>query len=358
MTFQTDHPWLAPLFGDPDTAELWSADAQLRHFRAFEMALARALGAHGLVSAEIGQQAAASIADAPVDLDLLARATATDGIPIPDFVAQLRAAAPESAAAIHTGATSQDVMDTALSLTLVATTDLLSHRLSALSGGLEALSLAQGTRQLMARTRMQAALPMTVADRIKSWLSPVDGAVVALADIRPKVARLQLGGAIGTRHAFNGKGDNVARHMAAALDLTESGVWHSDRSQIAHYASLLSQITGTLGKMGQDIALMAQQGIDEITLSGGGGSSAMPHKSNPVLAELLVTLARFNATQISAMHHSLIHEQERSGAAWMLEWMVLPQMATATAKAIAISIELCGKIKCIGSSPGETGTVH
>lgn len=98
----------------------------------------------------------------------------------------------------------------------------------------------------------------------------------------------------------------------------------------------------------ESIALMAQQGVDAIALSGGGGSSAMPHKSNPVLAELLITLARFNATQLSAMHHSLVHEQERSGAAWMLEWMVLPQMAMATGSATLAAKDLCKKIRQIG----------
>ncbi|MFQ3255327.1 MAG: 3-carboxy-cis,cis-muconate cycloisomerase, partial [Loktanella salsilacus] len=89
-------------------------------------------------------------------------------------------------------------------------------------------------------------------------------------------------------------------------------------------------------------------GIDEVTLKSGGGSSAMPHKQNPILAELLVTLARFNATQVSGMHHALIHEQERSGAAWALEWMILPQMAQTTARSLSAATQLCEKITSIG----------
>ena len=125
--------------------------------------------------------------------------------------------------------------------------------------------------------------------------------------------------------------------------------WHAMRDAVVDYAGLLSLISGTLGKMGQDICLMAQQGVDEITLDNAGGSSAMPHKQNPVLAELLVTLARFNATQVSAMHQGLVHEQERSGAAWALEWMVLPQMAQATARSLAASIAICQAISHVGS---------
>ena len=66
----------------------------------------------------------------------------------------------------------------------------------------------------------------------------------------------------------------------------------------------------------------------------------MPHKRNPVIAEVLVALARFNATQLSGMHQALVHEQERSGAAWTLEWMLLPQMVMATAAALRLAIEL------------------
>ena len=88
---------------------------------------------------------------------------------------------------------------------------------------------------------------------------------------------------------------------------------------LAEFAGWLSLVTGSLGKVGQDIALLAQNEIADVTVTGAGQSSAMHHKQNPVLAETLVTLARFNATQLSGMHHALVHEQERSGATWTLE---------------------------------------
>ena len=97
---------------------------------------------------------------------------------------------------------------------------------------------------------------------------------------------------------------------------------------------------------------MAQAG-DEIELKGGGGSSAMPHKQNPVAAETLVTLARFNATQLSGMHQALVHEQERSGSAWTLEWLILPQMAIAAAGALRLANTLVEQIETIGTKPGN-----
>lgn len=114
-------------------------------------------------------------------------------------------------------------------------------------------------------------------------------------------------------------------------------------------AEACSHLTAALGKMGIDISLMAQNELSEITLSGGGGSSALPHKQNPIRAEALVTLTHFNATLISGMHHSLVHEQERSGAAWTLEWMLLPQMIVAAGGATRNAFELLNSITAIGA---------
>lgn len=202
----------------------------------------------------------------------------------------------------------------------------------------------------MGRTRMQAALPMTLADRCLTWTAPLDGHRERLAQIRPRIAQLQLGGPVGDRTTFAPFAAEIAAHMATALNLNNPpAAWHSMREGIVDYANLLSLISGSIGKFGQDICLMAQQGIDEVTLSDSGASSAMPHKQNPILAELLVTLARFNATQIAGMHHALVHEQERSGAAWALEWMILPQMAQTTARSLSAATELCAKVTSLGA---------
>ena len=297
---------------------------------------------------EQGRNAAEAIMKARIDITSLANATFRDGLPIPDFVRQLRAQAGGNEAAIHTGATSQDVLDTALSLTLKNLSGVLTDRLRKLNNSLAELASQKGDEPLMGRTRMQAALPITVADRVQSWRRPLMDHIAGLDALRSRVARLQLGGAVGTCEAFGEDADRIATHISSALGLTPVPVWQSDRTGVAEYAGRLSLVTGSLGKFGQDIALMAQQGIDEVKLAGGGGSSAMPHKSNPILAELLVTLARFNAAQIAGLHQALVHEQERSGAAWMLEWMILPQMAVATGRALDAAQKLCTTIVHVG----------
>jgi len=138
-----------------------------------------------------------------------------------------------------------------------------------------------------------------------------------------------------------------AAELARRLGLADGPCWHSERDCLADFASWLSLVSGALGKIGQDVALMAQNEIGEVKLAEGGGSSAMPHKSNPVRAEVLVALARFNAGLLGAEHQALVHENERSGAAWTLEWLTLPQMVAATGAAMRHAAALCGGLRFV-----------
>jgi 3-carboxy-cis,cis-muconate cycloisomerase len=159
-----------------------------------------------------------------------------------------------------------------------------------------------------------------------------------------------MGGPSGTLDPAEGNWPAVMKRLGAELGLPVPPTsWHSQRDQVAEFAGCLAGISGSLGKLGQDIALMAQDEIAEVELAAGGQSSAMPHKNNPIGAEILVTLARFNAVQISAMHHAMVHEQERSGAAWTLEWMVLPQICVTAAAALGTATKLVTTICQLGT---------
>lgn len=342
-------PGLAALTGDPEAAALWSAEAQLAHFQSFEAAYSRALGACGLADKAAAERAAAAIETAQIDPAALVAGSLRDGLPIPALVAELKAAAGADAAAVHVGATSQDVIDSALAMTARRTTELFSQRLAALSGKLEALAASFGAAEIMGRTRMQAALPIAARHRLSVWAAGLEEAGETLLVAGDALAEIQLGGAVGDRRGQREAAGAMAVHLAAGLGLNVAErAWHANRGRVANFGAALSELTGALGKIGQDIALMAQQGVEEIALSGGGGSSAMPHKSNPVEAEVLVALARFNAAQLGGLHQALVHEQERSGAAWTLEWLLLPPMAGAAGGALALTARLLDKIERIG----------
>ncbi|MEM7428452.1 MAG: 3-carboxy-cis,cis-muconate cycloisomerase [Pseudomonadota bacterium] len=345
-----ESPLLSGLFGDPEIAGAFASEKVLAHYCAFEIELTRALADEELIDAAA---AAAIVEKAPgfhPDLAGIAAASGRDGMPVPEYVRQFRAfLGPDLAVSFHVGTTSQDLIDTALVLCLREVNAILATRIKRALNRLGKLVADQGSRPLMGRTRMQAALPITAGDRLNNWRAPLGANLERLESLAPKLEVLQFGGPVGTLHAYESKGRAVAARLASALELgAPQKPWHTERDQLAEYASWLSLVTGAVGKIGQDVCLMAQQGVDEIKLTGGGGSSAMSHKQNPITAELLVTLSRFNAVQVAGLHQALVHEQERSGANWTLEWMILPQMCLAAGTALRTANRLLNSIERIG----------
>lgn len=341
-----DHPILSGLLGDDEIGAQFSGAAELSAMLRFEVALAEAEAAEGVIPAE----AAAAIAALPevflADLDALKQSIGRDGVVIPDLVRQWRVALGEHGKHLHLGATSQDAIDTGLMLRLVNVLSIIEQRLAAIISVLDALNSRFGAQPLMGRTRMQAAIPITVSDRFESWRLPIGAHRAAVQSLLEAKLPLQFGGAAGTLEKLGEKGPAVRACLAGLLQLSDRPQWHSQRAVIVEIGGLFSQITGSLGKIGQDLALMADSG--SASIGGGGASSAMPHKRNPVKAEVLVTLARFNAVQISGLHQALVHEQERSGAAWTLEWMILPQMTIAAGAATRLAADLLTSIEQLG----------
>ncbi len=343
-----DHPVLAGLLGDEEVLRQFSFEAELAAMFAFEQALADAEAEHDVIPIEAPAAIGKALTDFSPDLDRLRVETAKDGVVVPELIRQLRAKIGEPhGTKIHFGATSQDVIDTALALRLKPVVARLDQLLSDAVDGLHALEKPFGGRALTGMTRMQPALPIRASVRIAAWRRPLERHRDRLAEQRGRLFVVQLGGAAGTLDRLGERAEDVRRSLAARLGLQDGPQWHAQRDALAEFAGWLSLVTGSLGKFGQDVALMAATG-DEIELSGGGGSSAMPHKHNPVKAEALVALARFNAAQLSAMHMALIHEMERSGAAWTLEWLTLPQMVAATAGALRLAGELAGLVESLG----------
>ena len=345
-----DHPFLSGLLGDEEVSAYFSEDADIRAMLAFETALAKAEARHGVVPQEAARRIAEVCAAFQPDIASLKTATAMDGVVVPDLVKQLRkAVGGEAAQHVHFGATSQDVIDTALALRLRNILTLFGARLERLGRTFAALEDRFGTNRLMGRTRMQAAIPIAAGDRLAVWNGLVDRALARLDGVRQANLILSLAGPAGTSDKFGAEIGNVRETLAGLLQLSVPDyVPHAARDRIVLLGNWLSEVTGALGKIGQDVALMAQNEIGEIQLSGAGGSSAMAHKQNPVLAEVLVTLARYNAVQVSGLHQALIHEQERSGAAWTLEWLILPQMLNAAGTALVHAQAMLDAVERIG----------
>lgn len=343
-----DHPLLSALLGDEEASRHFSVEAEIEAALAFESALAEVQAENDIIAKDAAAAIVSGLSSFRPDTALLRAAVARDGVMVPELVRQIRMAVGEPhGQKVHFGATSQDVIDTGLMLRLKSVVEHLGLLLTETIIRLTSLDERFGGRALAGVTRMQPAIPIKVADRVRAWRVPLQRHQERLPELSRRLLVLQLGGAAGTLEKLDDEGPAVRAALAARLGLADAPQWQSQRDALADFSGWLSLVTGSLGKFGQDIALMALGGT-EIELSGGGGSSAMPHKQNPVKAEALVALARFNATQLAGMHQALVHEQERSGSAWTLEWLLLPQMAVATAASLRLAAELAAQVESLG----------
>ncbi|MEP3244723.1 MAG: 3-carboxy-cis,cis-muconate cycloisomerase [Sneathiella sp.] len=342
-----DHPFLGKLLGHPEVEACFSAEEDVRQMLAFERVLAEEQGKIGLISSASVSAIVTAIGEFEVDPEDLATQTAKDGVVVPGLVRQIRKKLTDNQkASLHKGATSQDVIDTSLMLRLKKAMAFIQADLKEVLQNLTSLNETFGDQTVMARTRMQQALPIKAGHKINGWEEPLRRLQGKWESLSGELLHIQLGGAVGDLSTFGGKGLELKEKMAFALGLsfTEKG-WHTDRSALSEFASWLAQISTTLGKIGMDIVLMAQTEVGEIELRSAGGSSAMPHKQNPVQAEILVSLARYSAGQLGMFQQAALHENERSGSGWTLEWLILPQMVIAAGAGLRIAGELTDNIK-------------
>ncbi|MFT6773229.1 MAG: 3-carboxy-cis,cis-muconate cycloisomerase [Paracoccaceae bacterium] len=347
-----DSPMMRDLLSDREVGALFSDAAEIRAMLLFEGALAKAQGALGMIP----ETAAAAIyrmsRDVAVDPAALAPAVAAAGVVVPALIPAFRKAmnAPEHAAWVHWGATSQDAADTGLALRLKRTAAVLDARLGDILASLGGAAELHADLPMAARTRAQIATPTTFGARIAGWGAPLIRARARLARAADGVALISLAGASGTLAAMGENGERVAALMAEELGLTAPDLpWHSGRDGLAEFASALAILCGSLGKFGQDLILLGQSEVGEVRAGEGGGSSTMPHKSNPVGPETLLALARHASGLSGAMTEALIHSHERDGAAWSLEWMNLPQLCVTAAAATRHAGVLAGSLRPDGA---------
>ena len=305
------------LFADPEILDLFSDAAEIAAMLRMEAALAVAEGEAGVIPNNAARRIAETAGALVIDPASLAAGTASAGAPVPALVVALRdAVGADAAHYVHWGATSQDVIDTGLVLRLRDVLEIFAARLTALSAQLASLARDHRATLMVGRTRSQQATPTTFGLKVAGWRQPLRRHAVRLDELRPRLVVLSLGGAAGTLAALGDKALAIEAAMARELGLGVPTLpWHSQRDSIAELAGWLSLVTGSLGKIGVDLILLAQSEVREISPGSGGGSSTMPQKANPVGAEALVSLARFNAGLVSSLHHALGPAHERDGAA-------------------------------------------
>jgi len=350
MTTALDSSIFGPLFLDPEIARLFNDEAYVRALVEVETALARAEARLNIIPSSAAEQICNAAKAAKIDHTALTKGTVRSGFPIIALVQELRKiVGAEAAPYVHWGATTQDIMDTACVLQLHAASSLFEERLAELAQQLGQLADRHRATVLAARTHGQQALPVSFGLKVASWLAPILRHRERLDEVSSRLLVVQFGGAAGTLAALGDKGLEVMEALAEELHL-EAPVtpWHAQRDSLVEFAGWLSLVTGSLGKMAQDIILLAQTEVGELSESseeGRGGSSTMPQKSNPITSELILAAARTNASLLSAMHHAQIQEQERATHGWQVEWLTLPQMLLLTGGALKHGLYLAKNLQ-------------
>ncbi|GAA3228167.1 3-carboxy-cis,cis-muconate cycloisomerase [Actinocorallia longicatena] len=315
-----------------------------------ETALAGALADLSLAPREAAEAIAAASDAArfdPADLAVRARA---GGNPVIPLVAALTAAVPaEHAAHVHRGATSQDILDTALMLVAHRTLAPMLDDLDRTAAALAALAAAHRGTVMPGRTLTQHAVPTTFGLKAAGWRHLVLDARDRLSAVR-RTLPVQLGGAAGTLAAFHAgavppvPGDlglRLAAAFARRAGLAEPLLpWHTLRTPVADLAAALAFTAAALGKIAADVLSLARTEVAEVSEGRGGGSSAMPHKSNPVGATLVASAARQVPALASILVGALAAEDERSPGPWHAEWQPLREALRLTGGAAATAADL------------------
>ncbi len=339
---------LESLLGEPETEALFSTERMLENFKKFEMALTSALYQTEKIPKQSHDNIIATIADFKPDIKGLISDTQKDGVPVPGYVRQLKKKiGPLFSSDFHLGTTSQDLLDTSLVMILPDLTKIYLAELDATLDLLERLEEKFGTLPLQGYTRMQPAKMIKVGNRINSWREPLLKLRSSLNYVDNNCRILQLAGPVGNKAELGEKASIISKLVGKELGLkvSEHG-WQTDRTIFCSYSDWCSNLVGILAKIGKDLSLMAQMG--QIEFKEGGTSSAMPHKSNPVEPELLVTLGHYVPLLTAGMYQSLMHEQERSGSMWTLEWITFPQICTLTSKSLKVTKGFLLSITCLG----------
>jgi 3-carboxy-cis,cis-muconate cycloisomerase len=336
------------LFSTREMTRVFSHEEQLRAMMRFEWALTCALERHGL--AETGSNTVLeSLLDADfVDPELLVQeARAAGNIAIP-FVRQLttevKVRSEAAARSIHLGATSQDVLDSALVLQVRVAIQLLDAAIEQLDRALINQVREHRHTVLMGRTWLQAGPPTTLGLKLAGSLAALrrDRDRIHAAAVRTLV--LEFGGAVGTLAALGTAPGGVSAELARILELGEPELpWHTHRDNLVEMVQVLAILTGTLAKFARDIALLMQSEVGEAgeeSHQGRGGSSTMPHKHNPVACAAVIAAHARMPGLAATMLHAMPQEHERGLGLWQAEWETVPEAFRLTAAALAYSVEI------------------
>jgi 3-carboxy-cis,cis-muconate cycloisomerase len=360
-----DGPKAKGLFGAVFARGAVEADdtAWLQAMLDTEAGLARALERAGLAPAGSGEAVTATAKAANFDVGELGELAALTGNPVPALARALARRVPQTAvSAVHRGAASQDILDTAAMLLARRAISVVAADLATAADAAAALADAHRATIMIGRTLLQQAVPVTFGLVAAGWLTSMDDARQGLAAVGSQRLAVQFGGAAGTLASLGDHGPQVAALLAEELGLTVPVLpWHTDRLRIIDLGTALARVTAALGKVARDVTLLAQEEVGEVSEDPGaaasgtsgasgvqgpaaaprrGGSAAMPHKHNPVAAVAILGCSRQVPGLLATLVAAGEQELQRAAGAWHAEWQPLTVLLQLTGSASSWAAEL------------------
>ena len=330
----------------PSFEAAFAAPAFVRAMLEFESALAAAQAAEGKIPAEAARAIAAACKDMRIDVEALVaegKRSATLAVPLVRLLRE-KVGKPH-AQHVHLGATSQDVLDTAMALCLRPCLEETDRALDAAVRGMARRAREHRATPMLGRTLMQPALPITAGLKLARWALALAADRERLAEAAERGLAVQLGGAVGALEALGECGAAVRHRVAMSLGLADARAWHAHRNAWLDLLGRMAQLVATAGKIALDVALLAQPEVGEMLEAppkeGVGASSAMPHKRNPVGCAHALAAATRMPGLLAIVHAGAVAEHERGLGGWQAELATVPQMADALGSAVDF-LELAG----------------
>jgi 3-carboxy-cis,cis-muconate cycloisomerase len=347
------HESIPSLFSTPQMDRVFSIENQLTNMVRFEWALSSALESAGLASEGTATAMEPLLGGAFVDVpSLFEQARQSGNIAIPfvrQLTAEVRRRNEAASHSIHLGATSQDVLDTALVLQMREALGLVFASIDELEHHLTGHARTHALTVLAGRTWLQNGPPVTLGLKIAGWIAALRRHRDRLRAAGARALVLQFGGAVGTLAALGDKGPAVSAALARTLDLREPEMpWHAHRDNLVEVAAGLGLLVGTLGKMARDVSLLMQTEVAEVFEPGAEGrgvSSTMPHKRNPVASATILAAATRVPALVSSLLSAMVQEHERGLGNWQAEWEIYPELFRVTAAALDRAIEIASGLE-------------
>jgi 3-carboxy-cis,cis-muconate cycloisomerase len=325
-------------FGTPGIREVFSDLRLISRYAEVEIALAKAEARCGVIPTQAAEEIAKLTNVAAFDFELLRSETDNVGYPILPVVHQIAKQCGEAGRYVHWGATTQDIMDTAVILQVRDGLKIIEDDIAALRSILADLSKRHRDTPMAGRTHLQQALPVTFGYKTAIYLAMFDRHAERLAQLKPRVLVGQFAGAAGTLASLGDKGFEVQKALCEELGLgVPVSTWHVARDALAETVNFLALVTGSLGKIALDIMIMASTEFAELYepfVKGRGASSTMPQKRNPISSELMLAAAKGVRQHAGLMLDAMVQDFERATGPWHAEWMAIPESFVLAAGAL------------------------